>query len=51
MSLTIRTAMTNGIVDGDGRNMLDAMEIVHTVLVGNVFLTAENVDDRRMKFL
>ena len=51
MRLAIGTAVAHGVVDGAGRHVADAMEVVHAVLVGNVFLSPQDVDDGRVNLL
>ena len=46
--LTVGTAMTYGIVDGAGRYVADEVEVVHTVLVGDVRRTAQYIYNRCM---
>ena len=43
--------MAYGQVHGDGGHVVDALEVVHTVVVGNVSLAAEDVDDGAMNLL
>ena len=51
MRLVVRATMSHRQVDGDGRHMVDAFEVVHAVVVGNVGFTAEDVDDGAVDFL
>ena len=46
MGLTIGTTMTHGIVDGTGRHVVDTVEVVHTVLVGDILLATQQIHDR-----
>ena len=46
--LTISASVTNGEVDGTAGNMLDALEVVHTVAIGDILLTTEHIHDRRV---
>ncbi len=48
MRLAIGTTMTYGEVDSESRHMADAMEIVHTIAIGNVRLTTEQIHNRCM---
>ena len=42
--------MAYGIVHGNSRHMTDTVEVVHTVLVSDVFLTTKNIDNWGMNF-
>ena len=46
MRLVIGTAMTYGQVHCDGRHMLNTLEVVHTVGIGDIALTTKDVDNR-----
>ena len=46
MRLTIGTAMTYGEVHSKSRYVVDAMEIVHTITIGDIGLTTEQVHNR-----
>ena len=43
--------MTNGQVDGDGWHMTDALEVVHSVVIGNVCLATKDIDDGAVDLL
>ena len=51
MRLTIGTTMPYGEVDSEGRHMADAMEIVHTIAIGDVRLTTEQIHNRRVDLI
>ena len=51
MRLTVSAAMTYGEVGGTSWHVVDAMEVVHTVLVCYVSLAAKEIHDGRMYFL
>ena len=45
MRLGVCAAMADGVVDSHCRNMVDALEVIHTVAVSDVAFTAEDIDD------
>ena len=51
MRLTVCAAVTYWIIDSDCRDVLYTLEVVHAVLVCNIFLASKDVDNRTMDFL
>ena len=51
MGLTIGTAMPYGEVDGTGRHVVNAVEVIHAVLVGNIFLTTQQIHNGSVNLL
>ena len=45
MRLRIRTAVTYREIHRNGWHVVDTVEVVHAVAVGDVFLTAKNIDN------
>ena len=40
VGLVVSTTMTYGLVHGDSGHVVDALEVVHTIVIGNVALAA-----------
>ena len=51
MRLPIGTPMAYGEIGSKGGYVLDAMEIVHPILVSDVFLASEDIDDGAMQIV
>ena len=51
MRLPIGATVTHGIIRCTGRHVVNPMEVVHAVLVGDVLLAAKDVDDWRVNLL
>ena len=51
MRLAVGAAVTHGEVGCAGRHVVDAMEVVHAVAIGNVALAAQDIDDGHLDLL
>ena len=49
--LAVGAAVAHRVVRGEGRNLHEAVEVVHAVLIGDVLGTAQDVDDRNSDLL
>ena len=49
--LTISASVPYWEVDGTAGNMLDALEVVHTIAVGDILRTTEHIHDRCVDFV
>ena len=46
MGFAIGATMTYGEVGSDSRYMINAVEVVHTIAIGNISLTTQQIHDR-----
>ena len=51
MRLTIGATMTNGEIGSAARHMTNLLEVVHTILVGNILLATQDIDDAGVDIL